>query len=778
MANTEQQIQSLASQVQQLTAQLTSQQQELNNTRTALEQQAQATNAALTVAQSAVSQLTGTTQSTTSAEPKRRPLNFKLVKAPESFTGSDSDWERFKFGFTSWIGTVDPEYPDLLKFAAVQTDEINPAEMIPVAKVLCTDLFAILVGLCQSGEIPAMAMLVPDRNGFELWRRMHARFEPENKHKPYAWLRALSNPVFPNKESQWQRGLEEWEGEIAKYEREYNKTFDADLKLAILSEVAPKTLAPQIAMHSAHLTTYKTLREFIVQYLKSKNLWKRGAGTAFGTQSASPAAPYSGPAPMEIGAVEVDNKSKPKGDKGGKGDKKGKPGKGSKGASSKGDSKGKDKGKADAGNANATKVPPCAICGPEKGKNHTTEACYFNARSFPKGDGKGKRTSTSSSTNVSAVEGTAPDNGELTSTIAALQQQLAALRLTGASSVSASSTSSANVGRRGQATQGAISQEEQPMLFAVAEAEVAEAVCSTMHGDGGQKYILVDSGATTSCASAKHFPNAALDASKRKQLWAINGTPIQQQGELAAHTTLSATTADGVDIKIPARFRLDSTDITEPVMAFCRILDDADCDMHFYRSSSGKPAHIQTPDDQTIVLPRFGSRFYMPFEDRTNRHEDDVSAAPAEESTAEDGSVDVDLDGQPESPQPRHLPAPVAPTDDERALHNLTHADFAPWCRHCIAGKATESGHHRQVKNADAEVPVLQFDYQFFSRDGQLVEEESRAATVLTATDTSSGWPLMVFVLRKAPSKSSANLGTRTCISRQRHVTAMQAKAV
>ena len=101
-----------------------------------------------------------------------------------------------------------------------------------------------------------MAMLVPDRNGFELWRRMHARFEPENKHKPYAWLRALSNPVFPNKESQWQRGLEEWEGEIAKYEREYKKTFDADLKLAILSEVAPKTLAPQIAMHSAHLTTY------------------------------------------------------------------------------------------------------------------------------------------------------------------------------------------------------------------------------------------------------------------------------------------------------------------------------------------------------------------------------------------------------------------------------------------------------------------------------------------------------------------------------------------
>ena len=31
----------------------------------------------------------------------------------------------------------------------------------------------------------------------------------------------------------------------------------------------------------------------------------------------------------------------------------------------------------------------CAICGPEKGENHTTEECYFNARAHPKGEGKG-----------------------------------------------------------------------------------------------------------------------------------------------------------------------------------------------------------------------------------------------------------------------------------------------------------------------------------------------------------------------------------------------------
>ena len=97
--------------------------------------------------------------------------------------------------------------------------------------------------------------------------------------------------------------------------------------------MAPKALAPQIAMNSASLSTYKTLREFIVQYLKSKNLWRRSAGTTFGSASAS-SAPYSGPAPMEIGAVDVADAKPHKGKeaKGGKGGKKGNPDKGSRGS--------------------------------------------------------------------------------------------------------------------------------------------------------------------------------------------------------------------------------------------------------------------------------------------------------------------------------------------------------------------------------------------------------------------------------------------------------------
>ena len=81
---------------------------------------------------------------------------------------------------------MDPQYPELFKKTASQTEEIDLFELADNAEGRCADLFAILVGLCQSGEIPAMAMLVPARDGFELWRRMHARYEPENNHKLFA----------------------------------------------------------------------------------------------------------------------------------------------------------------------------------------------------------------------------------------------------------------------------------------------------------------------------------------------------------------------------------------------------------------------------------------------------------------------------------------------------------------------------------------------------------------------------------------------------------------
>ena len=91
------------------------------------------------------------------------------------------------------------------------------------------------------------------------------------------------------------------------------------------------------------------------------------------------------------------------------------------------------------------------------------------------------------------------------------------------------------------------------------------------------KYVLVDLGATN-CASDDCFPDAPVDSARRKELWAISGTPMRHKGELTADTAIPATSSG---VEIPASFRMDVTDATGPVIAFCRILDDADCDLHF-----------------------------------------------------------------------------------------------------------------------------------------------------------------------------------------------------
>lgn len=142
MATAEQQMQRLVDQVQMLTTELAAQRLELDAAKSALEQQTQTATSALSVAQAAITQMG-------KPETQKKTLNPKLVNPPEPFQGTDADWERYKFGFLTWVSTVDPTYPDLLKKAELEKDEVTIVEMTEADEQLSTNLFAILVGQCQ-----------------------------------------------------------------------------------------------------------------------------------------------------------------------------------------------------------------------------------------------------------------------------------------------------------------------------------------------------------------------------------------------------------------------------------------------------------------------------------------------------------------------------------------------------------------------------------------------------------------------------------------------------
>ena len=85
----------------------------------------------------------------------------------------------------------------------------------------------------------------------------------------------------------------------------------------------------------------------------------------------------------------------------------------------------------------------CAICGPNKGKNHTTEERYFNARAHAKGDSKGGKKGPRNTNTVGAVDSACEDTS-VPSALATLQQQVDELKQLAASHAANPRTTASN----------------------------------------------------------------------------------------------------------------------------------------------------------------------------------------------------------------------------------------------------------------------------------------------------------------------------------------------
>jgi hypothetical protein len=76
-----------------------------------------------------------------------------------------------------------------------------------------------------------------------------------------------------------------------------------------------------------------------------------------------------------------------------------------------------------------------------------------------------------------------------------------------------------------------------------------------------------------------------------------------------------------------------------------------------------------------------------------------------------------------EARRPTMRRAPVEPTTQEIAEHNLTHLPFRSWCPCCVAAKAKQWPHRKSTVKEDAEetVPSVHMDY-WFMRDVEVAE--------------------------------------------------------
>ena len=63
--------------------------------------------------------------------------------------------------------------------------------------------------------------------------------------------------------------------------------------------------------------------------------------------------------------------------------------------------------------------------------------------------------------------------------------------------------------------------------------------------------------------------------------------------------------------------------------------------------------------------------------------------------------------------KPKTLTSPMRVTAEERALHELIHMPYKPWCKYCVWARARNMSHSGKLKEADGGVPRVSMDYNF-----------------------------------------------------------------
>ena len=111
-------------------------------------------------------------------------------------------------------------------------------------------------------------------------------------------------------------------------------------------------------------------------------------------------------------------------------------------------------------------------------------------------------------------------------------------------------------------------------------------------------------------------------------------------------------------------------------------------------------------------------------------------------------SLSLEQAAKPPEHQPRAQSTPPTPSDDEVALHNLTHVPFRSWCPYCIACRSRRDRHQQGGEShvSQGGFPCIAYDLWYAKITGseyhfmeQTPSEDQEVLTVLSVVDRSTG---------------------------------------
>ena len=248
-------------------------------------------------------------------------------------------------GFKAWLYYAEKEYEKELTYVEDNVKTAQPlSSMNEDSKARSEQLYSILTGLLRGRPLKILRA-VNERNGYEVWRQLVVQYSPKTKGRAISVLSAYMNfPAF-DKSKTFLEHIQSLERVRTEYRKVAGVDIGDDLQLSVLIRCLPKYLQQHIQLQLTESSSYQNVRDAVWSYETVTQSWsEKKALTELGVVGSTPSA--SGPAPMEIDAVQQfggygkGKKGKGKGKSDGKSFK-GKNGKGSFGYSDKGKRKGK-----------------------------------------------------------------------------------------------------------------------------------------------------------------------------------------------------------------------------------------------------------------------------------------------------------------------------------------------------------------------------------------------------------------------------------------------------
>ena len=314
-------------------------------------------------------------------------IDTRTVGKLESFDGDASKWDDWHFKARAWMRLLPTNGMDMaacLTAAATNSGPMERKAYATPADEISVVVYGALIHVL-SGRAIAIAKTVEEGNGFELWRRLFAEYEPDSGQRLMAILGGVISPKFSEKED-FLAQLEKWETLVRKYEDLSIETIGDNMKRAIILGHAPMQLRTLLRTQGIGLNNYADMKKMLRLYAETGRSYDNMGVETRGSGSAGEA--------MEIGMIYG---GKPRADGGkpwqkGHGKEQGKSsysggGWGSDGyggnfggkskgkGKGKGKAKGKGKGKGDGGGGERTSEYFAGECGFCKKWGHKRRDC-------------------------------------------------------------------------------------------------------------------------------------------------------------------------------------------------------------------------------------------------------------------------------------------------------------------------------------------------------------------------------------------------------------------